>query len=390
MSTRNATRGYPCRRVPTRHRGISYRPRADGSRAYTVFFQGKYIGVDGGEQDALAKQAELRGKAARGERPVAPSRLTFGEVAEQWLASKRHLRPWTRKNYRAALDLVLIPRFGQMRLTAITPEHIAKLIRELEREGPSGRPLSSSMIDGYLRPLNGTMTFAIRRGLITVNPCSLLTSDDRPCRRERRQDHVWSDEEIETLIEAAGGLARKPASRYDYTPLLRTALFTGLRLGELLGLQWQDIDLHEGVLHVRRQFTRLGEYAAPKTKAAIRRIPLSEEMTRELAALKLRSRYSADDDPVFAARNGKPLKHRNATRRGFEAAAETAGIEGVTFHSMRHAFASRMIDRGISSTVLAALMGHESSTITEKRYVHLFDRQRTDEAVRQAMASTTA
>jgi integrase len=64
---------------------------------------------------------------------------------------------------------------------------------------------------------------------------------------------------------------------------------------------------------------------------------------------------------------------------------EKAGIEGVTFHSMRHAFASRMIDRGISSTVLAALMGHESSTITERRYIHLFDRQRTDEAVRQAM-----
>ena len=56
-----------------------------------------------------------------------------------------------------------------------------------------------------------------------------------------------------------------------------------------------------------------------------------------------------------------------------------------TFHSMRHAFASRMMARGISSTVLAALMGHESSTITERRYVHVFDRQRTDDAVRQAM-----
>jgi integrase len=154
----------------------------------------------------------------------------------------------------------------------------------------------------------------------------------------------------------------------------------------LLGLQWQDIDLHEGVLHVRQQYTRLREYAPPKTKAAIRRIPLSAEMTRELTELKLRSRYSADDDPVFAARNGRPLMHRNATGRGFELTAARAGIEGVTFHSMRHAFASRMIDRGISSTVLAALMGHESSTITERRYVHLFDRQRTDEAVRRAMA----
>ena len=235
------------------------------------------------------------------------SRLTFAEVAEEWFASKRHLRPWTRKNHRAALDLVLIPCFGSMRLTAITPEQIAKLIRELEREGPSGRPLSSSMIDGYLRPLNGTMAFAIRRGLIAVNPYSQLTSDDRPHHRERRQDHVWSDEEIEALLRATQELAAQPASRYDYTPLLRTALFTGLRLGELLGLQWQDIDLQEGVLHVRRQYTRLCEYAPPKTKAALRRIPLSAEMTRQLVELKLRSRYSADEDPVFAARNGRPL-----------------------------------------------------------------------------------
>ena len=157
-------------------------------------------------------------------------------------------------------------------------------------------------------------------------------------------------------------------------------------MGELLGLQWHDLDLHEGVLHARRQWTRLREYAPPKTKAALRRIPLSAEMTKELAALKLRSRYSGDSDPVFAARTGRPLGHRNATRRGFEAAAARAGIEGVTFHSMRHAFASRMISRGIDSTVLAALMGHESSTITERRYVHLFDQQRTDEQVRRAMS----
>jgi len=374
----------PLKRHRTRHRGISYRLRADRSRQYAVFFQGRYLGVEGGEQEALAKQAELRGKAARGERTVAPTRVTFAEVAEQWLASKRHLRPWTRKNYRAALDLVLIRRFGQMKLQAITPERIASLIRELEREGPSGKPLSSSMIDSYL--LSGTMAFAIRRGLIGINPCSRLTSDDRPRRRERRQDHVWSDEEIEALIAAAEHLAQKPASHCDYTPLIRTALFTGLRLGELLGLQWQDVNLQEGVLHVRRQYTRLGEYAPPKTKAAIRRIPLSDEMTKHLAELKLSPRYSSDDEPVFAARTGKPLRHRNAIGRGFEAAPGQAGIEGVSFHSMRHAFAPRMIDRAISSTVLGALMGHESSTITERRYVHLFDRHRTDEAVRQAMA----
>jgi integrase len=388
MSTSKASAGPADRfkRHKTRHRGITYRLLADRSRVYSVYCKGNYVPVEGGEREALALQANLRGKVARGER-VTLTKATFAEVAEQWFESKRHLRPWTHKNYRAALDNVLLPRLGSMKLAAITPEHIATLIRDLERKGIRGKPLSASMIETYLRPLQGTMTFAMRRGMIAVNPCSLLTRDDRPLRRERKQDHVWSDEEIQALIEAAERLARQPTSRYDYAPLIRVALFTGLRLGELLGLQWQDLDLHEGVLYVHRQWTRMHEYTSPKTKAAVRRIPLSDDMTRHLAAFKLRSGHSKDEDPVFAVRNRKPLGHRNVTRRGFEPAASEAKIEGVTFHSMRHAFASRMIDRGISSTVLAALMGHESSTITERRYIHLFDRQRTDEAVREAMAS---
>jgi integrase len=109
-------------------------------------------------------------------------------------------------------------------------------------------------------------------------------------------------------------------------------------------------------------------------------------MTKYLAELKLRSRFSGDEHPVFPSKIGRPLGHRNATGRGFEPAAAEAGLEGVSFHSMRHAFASRMIDRGISSTVLARIMGHESSVITERRYIHLFDKQRTDDAVRKAMA----
>src|SRR4051794_4551115 len=114
MSRPKAT-ADPTKRRPTRYRGISYRGRADGARTYSVYFQGRYIAVEGGEQEAVAKQAELRGKAARGGRAITPTRVTFAEVAEQWFESKRHLRPWTRKAYRAALDQVLIPRFGSMR-----------------------------------------------------------------------------------------------------------------------------------------------------------------------------------------------------------------------------------------------------------------------------------
>ncbi|MDP9307556.1 MAG: N-terminal phage integrase SAM-like domain-containing protein, partial [Actinomycetota bacterium] len=104
------------RRHKTRYRGISYRERRDGSRTYSVYWRGAYLAVEGGEQEALAKQAELRGKAARGEQTRFSTKLTFADAAEQWLESKRHLRPWTKKSYRAALDNVLLPRFGSMKI----------------------------------------------------------------------------------------------------------------------------------------------------------------------------------------------------------------------------------------------------------------------------------
>jgi hypothetical protein len=210
----------PTTRRPTRYRGITYRDRRDGTRAYSVYFKGRYHRVDGGENEAVAKQADLRGRAARGEQPITVNRLTFAEVTEQWFQSKRHLRPWTRKSYRSALDSVLLPAFGARRIGAIDTEDVAGLIHDLERRG-----LSHSTIENYLLPLSGTLAFAVRRGLIPTNPCSRLTRDDRPRRTERRQDHVWNDEEIESLIDACKQLAKQPAARYDYTPLIRTSVF---------------------------------------------------------------------------------------------------------------------------------------------------------------------
>lgn len=371
-------------RHSTRYRGITYRLLADGGRQYHVFFEGRYIPVvDGGQQEAIAKQAELRGKAARGERVATANRATtFAEVAEKWLESKR-LRDYTRRNYRATLDKVLLPRFGQRKVSSITADDVAALVRTLERRG-----LSPATITDYMKPLNGTMKFAVRRGFIAVNPCSLLMRDERPQPRERQEEHVWSDEEIDALIEAAERLARMPESRYDYSPVIRMGLYTGLRQGELLGLQWQDLDLHEGVLYVRRQWTRMGTYGPTKTPAGVRRIPLSADMIKFLKEHRLQARHSQDADPVFASRNGKPLGHRNITGRGFDPAMRLAGIKGITFHDMRDAFASRMIARGIQLVPLSRLMGHEDARITLSRYAHLFDRERTDEAVRKAMAST--
>ena len=111
---------------------------------------------------------------------------------------------------------------------------------------------------------------------------------------------------------------------------------------------------------------------------------VAPDLVRFLRAHKARSRFSTERDFVFASRKGTPVGHRNVCR-AFTRIAKAAGLDGepkLTFHGLRHVYASMMIERGISSTVLAEQMEHTSSTVTEQRYIHLFNRVRTDEAVR--------
>lgn len=127
------------------------------------------------------------------------------------------------------------------------------MIRDLEAKG-----LGRSYIDNLLKPLSGTFKFAMSRGLIGSNPMANLTEDERPPRKPR---HVfeWSPESIEALLSAARELAAKPAARRDYTPLLTLAIRTGLRLGELLGLRWVDVELTADAptLNVVQQWSKI-------------------------------------------------------------------------------------------------------------------------------------
>jgi integrase len=352
--------------------------KRDGSRTYYYFNGTTYVAAGSTLKAAVAAQAESRGKAARGEQ-VTPGKLTFREVAEAWFDSKK-IRAKTRRNYRQSLDCILLPRFGKRKIGSVTVDDIAKLIRDLEKDGKS-----ASTISNHLKPLSDSLAFAVRRRYISSSPYGALTKDDRPARQQKSEPHEWSDDEIAALIDAAERMAKQRDARQDYSLLIRTALYTGLRQGELLGLTWADVDFENAELHVRRQWLRNGTYGPPKTDAGIRRVPLSQDMVKRLREWKVRSRHSADEQPVFAGRDGRPLGHRNLSRRGFEKARDLAGIEGVTFHDMRDAFASRMISRRTDVVALAKVMGHTDIKETLNIYSHLFNRQKTDDAIREAM-----
>ena len=346
--------------------------------------------------EARTRRAELVSKPV--DERVGPSRVLFAEFAESWLEGRVKVRPRTLTYNRAALDLVLLPRFGRCRLAAIDADAIVKLTRDLEREGlhavdpdRPARALSASSVTNYLKPLRGILALAVRRRLIASNPFDVLLPDDRPARVEAAPAFVWSPEAVDALLAASSGVAANAASKVDYTPLLRLTAMLGLRLGEVLGLQWQDFDKaaddDAGVLHVRRQWLTSGVYGPPKTPKAVRSIPLPPGVRDDLIAVRLASSFSLDDDPVFASVSGTPLGHRNVARRGFEAARDRAGLpSSVTFHDLRHAAASRLIRGGLDPVTVAAVLGHSDATTTLRVYGHLWDAAATAKAVRAALA----
>jgi integrase len=111
-----------------------------------------------------------------------------------------------------------------------------------------------------------------------------------------------------------------------YQPVLAAAAWSGMRQSELLALRWCDVDFEAGFLRVSKQLSRSGEYVPPKTSQAMRDVVLTSRLGRLLREHRLASAFSGDDDPVFASATGRPLSHRNVQSRGFDKAAERAGI----------------------------------------------------------------
>jgi integrase len=328
-----------------------------------------------------------QGKKRKGEK-TPPAGVRFGEVRERYLASPLFTRlgGWTQKNYKAWLDGTIGPKFDRARIGSIDASAVASFIAELEqRRKPNGDKPRQSTVENILLPMRGVMRQAVKENLISVSPFSMLDRDDRPAKDEDPHvAHEWTDAEIAALLSMSRLRAKHVESRYDYAPLLTVAAKAGLRLGECLGLDWTDCELEKGrgAINVRQQWTRLQELRPPKSRKGRRRVPISDELVVMLLELKIASPNKTG--PVFASRTGGRLAHRNVERRGFDPAAEDAGIEDVTFHDLRHAYGFRLASQGCTAREIADAMGHEKTSTTEI-YVQRFNGDHADEKIRQAM-----
>lgn len=328
-------------------------------------------------------------EAARWGVIAAAPRLRFDTVAEWWVArfgrkvTSGQRRERTLELHRYHLDRNLLPDLGSRLIRHITTADVVDLLDHLRERGRSEKTIA-----GALATLESVMRFAVRNGWIPDSPVRKLETDERP-RPARRTQRVLGREEIARLMGAC-----LPA----YRALIATALLTGMRLSELLGLIWDDIDLIGGSVHVRAQLSRArteapGRRVAPKTPSAARDIPLAPQLATVLREHRSASTLHASADWVFATRNGTPLNQRNVQRSALTRTARVAGLdrEGdpLRFHDLRHTFASHLIiDLHLDVVQVSRILGHASVSTTLDVYAHLFDEARHAADIRARMAGS--
>jgi len=316
--------------------------------------------------------AEKQTALAAGSRPA--GQTTFKEYAERWLKRRSDLKPSTRSSYRSILDQRLIPFWGDMSLHAITRESIQDFVTEMVDDG-----LGAYTIRHILAELHQILDDAVWNKYIQENPYKKIRRP--PCDKVER-DYLRLHE-ILLFLENT-----EPKTH----ALFYTGIFTGMRRGELGGLQWSCVDWVNSQVHVKRSLYQR-KLQTPKTKNSIRVIDIGPDLIQVLKEHRARQnerKLKAGGgwnklDLVFCQDNGRPLDMDRIYHRDFRRVLKKAGLRGMPMHALRHTYAALLIAAGHNPKYLQHQMGHGSVQITLDLYGHLYD-----EANREAAKKTEA
>lgn len=300
----------------------------------------------------------------KGELNPNAARYTLARYLNQWLATAQpSLRPHTHALYSDMVRLHITPTLGKHRLDRLRADAIQRLLSDKLREGLS--PRTVQIIHSVLyRALKA----AHKWRLIPHNPSETVT----PPRQQRKEIRTWTEEQARCF------LAGIQDDRLH--PLYHLALATGLRMGELLALHWQDVNLDKGMIQVRRTIQYLPgkglTESETKTRRAQRQVVLplaTTRLLREHKARQLEERRLLGTPAslyVFSTSTGTPFASRNIYRH-FNSHIKRLRLPRLRLHDLRHTAATLMLGRGINPKIVQEMLGHSSITLTLDTYSHV-------------------
>ncbi len=320
--------------------------------------------VHGRKGDAQRRLTELLASLDKGVY-TPPGRLTLVEHLKNWLEGyvKTNCSQRTFDGYQSIIERHLAPALGHIQLKHLQAQAIQAYY------GRACEKLSARTVHHQHRVLSQSLKYAVRQGYLGRNPAELV---DPPSPRKKAM-RTLTPGEVGALLEAA-------KDSYYY-PVIYTAVSTGLRQAELLGLRWRDLDLDmlsisvSQVLYKRRGVCQFKE---PKTSHSRRRVAMTPKLALFLRGYRAeRERLYRElgaeltlDSLVFSGVEGKPTDP-GVLSHAFSRMARQAGLGGVRFHDLRHTFASLMLLRGAKPKVISEALGHSSVAFTMDTYSHI-------------------
>jgi len=334
----------------------------------------QYRTFRGTKSDAKLKLAELIASVGAGTY-VEPRKTTVGEFVsarvDQWEAAG-DISARTAQRYRELVANQIMPFLGSktmQKLRALDIEEWHSTLRTSGRANGKGG-IAARTIGHAHRVLSKALSDAAKNDLVSKNVCRLEAAPK------------VDDEEIIIVQDIPALLAKLPGNRLA-TPAM-VAIFTGMRLSEILALRWTRVDLDGKVIQVREaiEFTKAHglRFKAPKSKAGRRDVTLPDYLVEALrehrkAQLELRMKLGMgrlpEDELLFHDVDGNPPTP-NSISAAWADFAKSIGIPEVTFHALRHTHASQLIDAGVDIVTISRRLGHAKPDITLRIYSHLF------------------
>jgi integrase len=299
---------------------------------------------------------------------------TFDAYADTWLKNYARVecKTSTADGYEGVLRLYLRPRFGTQRLDEVKRTAIKAMVSDLIAD-----KLSRNTIRNAMCVIRAIFYDAIEGGVVESNPAARLGRFTRTPRAGETKGIALTSKEAQQFLEAAKAVCM------EYHPLFLTALRAGLRRGELVALQWGDIqfgrddDNPNRFIVVQHNYVRR-EHTTTKSKKS-RRVDLSRELRKSLLALRdkrlleafLKGKENIADDLVFPSPDGAILDPDNLYHRYFLPVLAKAGLRKIRLHDLRHTFGSLLLQSGATIVYVKEQMGHSSIQVTVDTYGHL-------------------
>lgn len=368
--------------------GGTIRQRADGTWEARIT-----LGVNPGTRKPLRKsiygktQKEVRQKMQKALVELdegtytAPTKTTVKQWLETWLAEyTSDVKDSTRTSYRQHMNNHIIPALGALKLSELTPAICQKFYNDLTRRE---KPLSPKTVKNIHGVLHHALKQAVRLGYVRMNPTEACTLP----RIEKAKIEPLDTPEIKLLLDVLGDDV--------YSDVLRVDLFTGMREGEILGLQWSCVDFARGTITIEKQlsrprvkgeeyrFTSLKNDKPRTVQPAPFVMQILKRQRRRQAEGRIKAGATWDDcgfpDLVFTSETGKYLNYTIVLRH-LKKALEAAGLPEKRFHDLRHTYAVTSLQAGDDVKTVQENLGHHTAAFTLDQYGHV------TESMRQASA----